>query len=172
MDIVHSAAFVAADVIMILGGSVKASLSTCQVHFEDHPLRTEDFKITVHSGNADLWKSFANQVMEVLSRGVGGYLFEFFQYHSALFSHSAWRIGIHAVLPGSLSLLRCNSNKLPDASTRVKIFFEMRKLLCISGKLLRMRHGHVLRLASRPVTHARIRSETETFFVDKPMPKL
>jgi hypothetical protein len=28
-------------------------------------------------------------------------------------------------MPGSLSLLRCNSNKLLDASARVKIFFEI-----------------------------------------------
>ncbi len=125
MDIVHSAAFVAADVVMVFRGSVKTSLSTCQVHFEDHPLRAQDFKVTVHSGNTDLGKSFANQVMKVLSRGVGRNLLEFFQDHPSLFGHSAWRIGVHTLLPGSLSLLRCNSNKLPDASTRVKIFFEI-----------------------------------------------
>ncbi len=125
MDVVHAAAFVAADVVMIFRGSVKTSLSTCQVHFKDHPLRAQDFKITVHSGNTDLGKSFANQVMEVLSRGVGGDLLEFLQDHPTLSGHSAWRIRVHTLLPGSLSLLRCNSNKLPDASTRVKIFFEI-----------------------------------------------
>ena len=124
MDIVHAAAFMAADVVMIFRSSVETSLSTCQVHLKDHPLRAQDFKVTVHCGNTDLGKSFANQVMEVLSRGVGRDLPEFLQYHPALFSHSAWRIGVHTVLPGSLLLLRCNSNKLPDACTRVNIFFD------------------------------------------------
>lgn len=125
MDIVHATAFVAADVVMIFRGSVETSLSTCEVHLKDHPLRAEDFKVTVHSGNADFGKSFANQVMKVLSRGVGGDLLEFLQDHPALSGHSAWRIRVHTVLPGSLSLLRCNRNKLPHAGTRVKIFFEV-----------------------------------------------
>jgi hypothetical protein len=46
MDIVHPAAFVAADVVMIFRGSVKTSLGTCQFHFKDHPLRAQDFKVT------------------------------------------------------------------------------------------------------------------------------
>ncbi len=125
MDIVHAAAFLAADVVMIFRGSVKTSLNTCQVHFKDHSLRAQDFKVAIHGGNTDLRKSFANQVMKVLGRGVGRHLLEFFQYHPALFSHSAWRIRVHTVLPGSLSLLRCNSNKVPDARTPVKIFFEI-----------------------------------------------
>ena len=125
MDIVHPAAFVAADVVMVFGGSVETSLSTCKVHLKDHPLRTQDFKVTVHSGNTDLGKSFANQVMKVLCRGMGCDLLEFLQDHPALFGHSTWRIRVHTLLPGSLSLLRCNSNKLPDAGTRVNIFFEM-----------------------------------------------
>jgi hypothetical protein len=125
MDIVHPAAFVAADVVMIFRGPVEPSLSACQVHFKDHPLRAEDFKVAIHSGNTDLGKSFTNQVMEVLSRGVGGDLLELFQDHFTLFSHSAWRIRVHRELPDSLSLLRCNSNKLPDAGTRVKIFLEI-----------------------------------------------
>ena len=122
MDIVHPAAFMAADVVMIFRSSVETSLSACQVHLKDHPLRAQDFKVTVHSGNTNLGKSFANQVMEVLSRGMGCDLLEFLQYHPALFSHSAWRIRVHTVLPGTLSLLRCNINKLPHTGTPVKIF--------------------------------------------------
>lgn len=95
MDIVHPAAFVAADVVMIFRGSVEPSLSACKVHFKDHSLRAEDFKVAIHSGNTDLGKSFANQVMEVLSRRVGGDLLKFLKDHSTLFSHSARRIRVH-----------------------------------------------------------------------------
>ncbi len=102
MHIVHSAAFMAADVVMIFRGSVEPSLSACKVHFKDHPLRAEDFKVTVNSGNTDLGKSFANQVMEVLSRRVGRDLLEFLQDHSTLFSHSAWRIRVHRGVAGFL----------------------------------------------------------------------
>src|SRR5271157_2620415 len=132
VDIVHSAAFMAADVVMIFRGRVKTSLSTCQVHFKDHSLRAEDFKVTVNRGNTDPRESFANQVMKVLGRGVGRHLLEFFQYHPALSGHSAWRIRVHTVSPGSLSLLRCNSNKLLDAGTAVKIFFEIDKSIQVT----------------------------------------
>lgn|GEM_PF-5149650 len=125
MDIVHSAAFMTPDVVMIFRGSVEPSLSACKVHFKDHSFRAENFKVTVHSGNTDPRESFANQVMEVLSRGMGRDFLEFFQYHPALSGHSTWRIRVHRVLPGSLSLLRCNSNKLPYPRTPVKIFFEI-----------------------------------------------
>src|SRR5208283_4119657 len=90
MDIVHSAAFMTPDVVMIFRGSVEPSLSACKVHFKDHSFRAENFKVTVHSGNTDPRESFANQVMEVLSRGMGRDFLEFFQYHPALSGHSTW----------------------------------------------------------------------------------
>jgi len=133
MDIVHPAAFMAADVVMIFRGSVEPSLSACKVHFKDHSLRAEDFQVAVNSGNTDLRKSFANQVMEVFSRRVGRDLLEFFQDRSALFSHSAWRIRVHRVLPGSLSLLRCNSNIASRRSCPCQDFFQIDMNIQVTG---------------------------------------
>ena len=87
--IIHSAAHTAANVVMIFGCSVEASLSASQVQFQDETLTRQKLEVTIDRSNADLREVFPHQLMQFVSSWVTSELPEHIKDDLSLSGHSA-----------------------------------------------------------------------------------